>query len=62
VEEPDAWGVEWFSYSDRPEEHSMPLPRSLANIRREISKKKWAEAQQWAGGRTSKEKYKMPKS
>jgi len=62
AEEPDARGVEWFSYSHRPEERSMPLPRSLANIIREISEKKWAEAQQWAGGRTSKEKYKMPKS
>ena len=40
----------------------MPLPRSLANIAREITEKKWAEAQRWAGGRTSKKKYKMPKS
>jgi len=40
----------------------MPLPRSLANIIWQISEKKWAEAQQWAGGRTSKKKYKMPKS
>jgi len=49
-------------YSDRPEERSMPLPRSLANIKREIAEKKWAEARQWAGGRTSKKKYTMPKS
>jgi len=51
VEEPDARGVEgldWFTYSDRPEERSMPLPRSLANIKREIAEKKWAEAQEWA--------------
>ena len=40
----------------------MPLPRSLANLKREISEKKWAEARQWAGGRTSKTKYRMPKS
>ena len=40
----------------------MPLPRSLANIKREISEKKWAETRWWAGGRTSKKKYKMPKS
>jgi len=40
----------------------MPLPRSLANLKREISEKKWAEAHQWAGGRTSKTKYRMPKS
>jgi len=35
----------------------MPLPRSLANLKREISEKKWAEARQWAGGWTSKTKY-----
>ena len=65
VDEPDARGVEgleWLTYSDRSEAHSMPLPRSLANIRREISEKKWAEARMWAGGRTSKNKYKMPES
>ena len=37
-----------------------PLPRSLAHLKREISEKKWAEARQWAGSRTSKTKYKMP--
>ena len=65
AEEPDAReveGLEWFTYSDRPEERSMPLPRSLANIKREISEKKWAEARQWAGNRTSKTKYRMPTS
>jgi len=51
--------VEWLSYSDRVEVRSMPLPRSLANIKREISEKKWVEARQWAGGRTSKKKYRM---
>jgi len=39
----------------------MPLPRSLANLKREISEK-WAETRQWAGGRTSKKKYRMSKS
>ena len=62
AEEPDARGVEWLAYSDRAEARSMPLPRSLANIKREISEKKWAETRQWAGGRTSKKKYKMPRS
>jgi len=38
------------------------LPRSLANLKREISEKKWTEAQAWAGRRTSKAKYRMPKS
>jgi len=65
ADEPDARGVEdleWLTYSDRPEARSIPLPGSLANIRREISEKKWAEARTWAGGRTSKKKYKMPDS
>jgi len=44
AEEPDARGVEWLAYSDRAEARSMPLPRSLSNIKREISEKKWAEA------------------
>jgi len=61
AEEPDTRGVEWLNYSDRTEVWAMPLPRSLANLKREISEKKWAEACQWAGGRTSK-KYRMPKS
>ena len=54
--------MEWLNYSDRAEVRAMPLPRSLANPKREISEKKWAEARQWAGGRTSKTKYRMPKS
>ena len=61
AEEPDARGVEWLSYSDRAEARLMPLPRSLAKIKREISEKKRMEARKWAGGRTSKTKYKMPK-
>jgi len=36
--------------------------RSLANLKREISEKKWVEARQWAGSRTSKKKYRLPKS
>jgi len=40
----------------------MRLPRSLANLKREISEKKWVEARRWAGGRTSKKKYKIPES
>jgi len=54
-------GVELLGYSDRTEVRAMPLPRSLANLKREISEKKWVEARQWAGGRTSKKKHKMPK-
>jgi len=61
AEKPDTRGVEWLNYSDRIEARAMPLPRSLANLKREISEKKWAETRQWAGGRTSK-KYRIPKS
>jgi hypothetical protein len=38
----------------------MPLPRSLANIKREISEKKWAEARRWAVGWITTKKYRMP--
>jgi ribonuclease HI len=62
ADEPDTQGCEGWTYSARPEERPMPLPRSLANIKREIAEKKWVEARQWAGGRTSKKKYRMPKS
>jgi len=44
AEEPDARGVEWLRYGDRYGARRMPLPRSLANLRREIAEKKWAEA------------------
>jgi hypothetical protein len=39
----------------------MPLPRSLAHVKREISEKKWAEARRWAGGRVSTKKYRLPR-
>jgi len=54
AEEPDARGVEWLSYSDRAEACVMPLPRSLAILKWDISVQKWAEARQGAVGRTSK--------
>jgi len=46
AEEPDARGVEWLGHSDRTEAQPMPLPRSLAHLKRVISEK-WAEARQW---------------
>ena len=54
AEEPDVRGVEWLGYSDRAEARAMPLPRSLAHLKREITEKKWA------GGQTSKKKYRTP--
>jgi len=43
-------------------QHRVPLPRSLANLKREVSEKKWAEARKWAGSRTSKAKYRLLKT
>jgi len=64
AEEPDTHGVEWlnYDYGGRTEVRSMPLPRSLANLKREISEKKWTEARRWVGARISRKKYKMPES
>ena len=53
ADESDAPGVEW------PE---GVCPRSRANIRREISEKKWGQARECTAGRTSKKKYRMPTS
>jgi hypothetical protein len=38
----------------------MPQPRSLANLKREISEKKWVEARQWVEGRITTRKYRLP--
>jgi len=64
AKKPDTHGVQWlnYDYDGRTEVRVMPLPRSLANLKREISENKWAEARRWAGGRTSKAKHRMPKS
>jgi hypothetical protein len=59
AEEPDAHGVEWLGYADRYGRWPIPLPRSLANIKREISEKKWAEARRWAEGRITARKYRV---
>jgi len=59
--EPNTRGVERPSSLGRTEARVAPLPQSLANLKRGISEKKWAEARQWAGGRTSKKKYQLPK-
>jgi len=55
-------GMAELDYDGRSEVRAMPLPRSLASLKREIFEKKWAEACQLAGGRTSKTKYRMPNS
>jgi len=38
-EEPDTRGMEWLSCSNQPGTRGMPLPRSLAHLKREISEK-----------------------
>ena len=62
AEELETHGVESLSYLERPEACVMPLQRSHAHLKREISEMKWAEVRQWAGGRTSRKKYRMSKS
>jgi hypothetical protein len=61
AKEPDTHGVEWLGFADRYGRRSMPLPGSLANIKREISQKKWAEVQSWAEGRITSKKYRLPR-
>jgi hypothetical protein len=38
----------------------MPLPRSLAHLKREISARKWTEARSWAADRITGRKYRLP--
>jgi len=49
-------GVECLGYKDRYGGRGLPLPRSIANIRREISEKKWEEAWRWANERVNGKK------
>lgn len=44
---------------DRFKMRQMPLPRSLAHLKREFSARKWADARRWAGGRVSGKKYRL---
>jgi hypothetical protein len=38
----------------------IPLPRSLANTRRQATQKKWEEAESWANGTANRRRYEMP--
>jgi len=42
--QPNTHGVEWLNSSGQMQVWAAPLPRSLANLKWEISEKKWAEA------------------
>jgi len=44
--EPNTRRVEWLSASGRTEVPAAPPAQSLANLKREISEKKWVEARQ----------------
>ena len=54
--------AEWAKAAAEQSGNHRPIPRSLTNLKREISEKKWVEARQWAGGRTSRRKYRLPES
>ena len=51
---------EWAKAAAEQSGIHRPIPQSLTNLKREISEKKWVEARQWAGARTSKKKYRLP--
>jgi len=51
--------VEWVGSTERYGRQRMPLPRSLANTRREIAEEKWEEARN-CSERRIKKKYRMP--
>ena len=57
ADEPDERGVEWLRYSDRYGKRSMPLPRSLSHLKREISEAKWTEAKKWSHDGVNWKKY-----
>ena len=59
ADEPDARGAEWMGHSDKYGRRRMNLPRSLTNIKREISEKKWEESRKWAEERIKGKKYRM---
>jgi len=56
AEEPDRHGVEWLRHSDN-ERRSMPLPASLAHLKRRIGDKKWKEAHEWSLARTKTRRF-----
>ena len=62
AEEPGARGVEWMGYKNRYGRRPMPPPRSLANLKREISERNWEEAWTWSKKRVRGRKYQMPKT
>jgi len=56
----DEWAK--IAAEERTTAQVATLPRPLANVKGGITEKKWVEARQRAGSRTSKTKYRMTKS
>jgi len=57
TDEPDAHGVEWLDYKDPPgivRKRLSPLPRSLANFKRNFAEKTWTEARDWVSRKLAK--------
>jgi len=51
-----------MGYKDRYGRRHRPPPRFLANLKREISEKKWEEARTWSRNRVKGKKYQMPRT
>jgi len=57
ADEPDAYGVEWFDFKDPHgivRKRRFPLPRSLANFKRDFSERNWTEARDWVNRKLAK--------
>jgi len=60
ADEPDAHGSTTRTRTASSEKRLFPLPRSLANFKRDFSEKKWTEARDWVSrklAKTSNRKY-----
>jgi len=57
AEEPDPHGVEWLDFKDPHgivRERRFPLPRSLANFKRDFSERKCTETRDWISRKLAK--------
>jgi len=57
ADEPDAHGVEWLDFKDPQgivRKRRFPLPRSLANFKRDFSERKCTEARDWISRKLAK--------
>jgi len=57
-------GVEWLRFQGHPGRNAarrMPLPMSLANLKRVFAEAKWSEAKEWSYSRINHKKYRPGK-